>query len=391
VKRAATVVVIGLCATTNLAGQERQPTIPETLAALGLRPGESSQGVVDKGGSCSIECPSVARTLDNTDVAIVAIVGRPRASYLSDDQRDVYTDYALEQKVVLYQREIVPAALGTPGVVTTLGGTVHVNGVEYTLLHRALPPLPVGATCLFLLKRIGNRYHIADTYYGVFRVSDEGLIPLVDDEEFAKEYKGMPASAAIKEMVARLAAQTRETLSQAVIRTGRALQQMYTTEYSPNLSLAELATKSDLIVRAVVTDKHALLTKDERAIESDYTVQTLESLWARSISKQNEFLVLTAPGGTLTIEGYQVDGIDADMPPFDVGVQYLLFLKLDPATQHYVLPHGGQGAFAIRGEPGRESVYQLSSKFGALGFSKEWNGPPPLSVFIENLRSALHK
>ena len=81
-KRAATVVVIGLCATTNLAGQERQPTIPETLAALGLRPGESSQGVVDKGGGCSIECPSVARTLGSTDVAIIAIVGRPRAGYL---------------------------------------------------------------------------------------------------------------------------------------------------------------------------------------------------------------------------------------------------------------------------------------------------------------------
>lgn len=384
-------VAVSLCATLSLSGQERQLTIPATLATLGLQPGESSQGVVDNVGSCSVTCPSIARTLDNTDVAVIAIVGRPRAGYLSDDQRDVYTDYALEQKVILYQREIVPAALGSPAAVTALGGTVRVNGVQYTLLHRALPSLPVGARCLFLLKRVGNRYHIADTYYGVFRVGDDGLIALVDDEDFAKEYKGKPASAAIDDIAAKLSSHARETLPQAVIRTGGPLQQMYNTEQSPNLSLAELATSSDLIVRAVIMDKHAVLTKDETAIESDYTVQPVESLWSRSISKQNEPLVLTALGGTLTIEGYKVDGIDADMPPFDVGVQYLLFLKLDPATQHYLLPHGGQGAFAIRGEPGRESVYQLSSKFGALGFSKEWNGPPPLSVFIENLRSALHK
>jgi hypothetical protein len=254
-----------------------------------------------------------------------------------------------------------------------------------------LSPLPVGATCLFLLTRVGNRYHIADKYYGVFRVSDGLLTPLVDERDFAKEYKGLPASAAIKDIVARFSAQKRETLSEAVIRTGSGIQQMYMTEYPPNLSLAEMARSSDLIVRAVITYKHARLTPDETAIKSDYALQPLEQLKLGPIRKEDGPLVLTTSGGTLTIEGHEVVGVDAEMLPFEAGAQYLLFLKFDPATGHYQLPHGGQGAFAIRGEPGRESVHQMSSKFGQLGFSTKWNGPPPLGVFIEDLNNALEK
>lgn len=390
-KRWAAFLVIGLCTTFRLSGQEPQPTIPETLAALGLQPGDSTERVADTSGGCYIECPSLTRTLGDTDVAIIATVGPPRAGYLSDDQRDVYTEYALEPRVILYQREIVPSALGIPPAVTVLGGTVNVNGVKYTLLHRALPPLPVGATCLFLLKRVGTRYHIADKYYGVFRVSDEALTPLVDDDDFAKEYKGIAAPAAIKDIVARLSTQKRETLPEAVIRKGEGIQQMYMTEYLPNLSLADIVKSSDLILRAIITYKHARLTTDETAIESDYTLQPVERLWARQSSKQDRSVVLTTSGGTLTVAGHEVVGIDAELPPFDVGAQYLLFLKFDPATGHYRLPHGGQGAFAIRGEPDRESVYQMSSQVGQLGFSTKWSGPPPLFIFIDELKSALDK
>jgi hypothetical protein len=393
VKRWAAFFVTALCTTVSLSGQERQRTLPEIIADSGLQPGESSQGLAGPPSECYIECPSIAHTLGNTDVAIIAIVGPPRAGYLSDDQRDVYTDYPLEQRVVLYQREIVPPALGNPPAVTVLGGTANINGVKYTLTHAALPPLPVGATCLFLLKRVGTRYHLADGYYGVFRVSEEGLIPLVNDDRFATEYKGRPTATAMKDIVARLSAHRRETLPEAVMRTGRDIQQTYTTEYSPNLTLAEIATNSDLIARAIVVDGHPRLTRDETAIESDYTLQIVEQLWSSQVTRLGEVVILTAAGASesLTIEGHKVTGVDDDLPPFDVGAQYLLFLKFDSATGHYLLSHGGQSAFVIRGELGRESVVQMSSKFGRqLGFST-WNGPPPLFAFREDLNAVLEK
>jgi hypothetical protein len=209
------ILVISLCV-VSLSAQESEQTIPEALAAKGLQPGDTNESVVSKGSDCYIGCPSIEQTLARTDVAMIAIVGQPRA-YLSDDQRDVFTDYTLDQRVVLYRREMSTFATDQPITVTAHGGTVTVNGIRYTLKHEALPPLPVGATCLFLLKHVGNRYHVADTYYGVFRVNDT-LIPLVNDERFAPQYKSMAATAAIKDIAARLSARGPETLAQPLRR-----------------------------------------------------------------------------------------------------------------------------------------------------------------------------
>jgi hypothetical protein len=179
-----------------------------------------------------------------------------------------------------------------------------------------------------------------------------------------------------------------------VLRTGRGIQQTYTTEYPPNLSLEEIANGSDLIARVVVVQTHPRLTKDETAIESDYTLKIIDHLWARTPNTQPvESVVLTTAGasGSLTIEGYEVTGVDHDLPPFDVDAQYILFMKFDAGTGHYILPNGGQGAFRIKGDPGRESAIQMSQKFGSLEHSTYWNGAPPLFAFIEDLQSALVK
>src|SRR5262249_2564211 len=90
--------------------------------------------------------PTVSYLLGTTDVLVTGIVGEPR-SYLSDDERDVYTDYPIRSPVFLYQARAASSA--TPGVLPTItvtqrGGTVMVNGTKFTQKETALPPLQTG-------------------------------------------------------------------------------------------------------------------------------------------------------------------------------------------------------------------------------------------------------
>lgn len=173
-------------------------TIPEQLA----REGRSlSAGPSIPSGLA----PPFDRILGDTDVIVRGLVGEPR-SYLSDDQLDVYTDYPLINPVVLYQSALVTATKpGMPTVIVTLlGGRIMINGLTFTSTHEALPSLEPGEECLFLLKRIGDRYRVAVTYFGVFRIAGEKLTPLVKISEFASEYRDAPAGQAAAEMVARL-------------------------------------------------------------------------------------------------------------------------------------------------------------------------------------------
>ena len=145
--------------------QDPRQTIPEAIAA----------GAV--GGSSTVPSgppPSVQALLAQADLIVTGIVGPPR-SYLSDDQRDVYTDYLIANPIFRYQSKL--SSTPTPGtvpsvVVTQLGGTVTVNGVQYTQLEPALPPLHAGTTALFVLHRVGNKYFIVGRYFGVFAIAD---------------------------------------------------------------------------------------------------------------------------------------------------------------------------------------------------------------------------
>ncbi len=82
---------------------------------------------------------------------VYGTIGEGR-SYLSDDQRDVYTDYPINEPVFAYRSELasIPAGRVVQGVtVTQLGGTVTVNGVAFTQTEPALPPLEAGTRGLF--------------------------------------------------------------------------------------------------------------------------------------------------------------------------------------------------------------------------------------------------
>jgi hypothetical protein len=90
--------------------------------------------------------------------------------------------------------------------VTILGGTITMNGLSFTSRHEALPFLEPGAEGLFLLKEVGNRYHLAGMYLGAFGIAEGKLTSLTKRQGFAPELRGALATQAAANMVARVRA-----------------------------------------------------------------------------------------------------------------------------------------------------------------------------------------
>lgn len=173
--------------------QVERPTIPELL----LRAGKSLSGLTTIPSGIP---PTVSEILADTDMIVTGVIGEPR-SYLSKDQKEVYTEYPIRKPVVLFQTESYAAA--PAATVTLLGGAVTVNGLTFTSDVPALPRLPPGTECVLLLKRSGDEYRIAGEFYGAFRVVNGRIRPLTGKQGFAPEYRDAPAPQAIEDIVAR--------------------------------------------------------------------------------------------------------------------------------------------------------------------------------------------
>lgn len=178
-------------------GQDLRQSIPEAVAAGAV----SSVATTPSG-----PVPRVDDLLRTADLVVVGTVGEPH-SYLSDDQRDIYTDYSLLGSVVLFDSRFgaLSAPHGDPTVtVTQRGGTLLVHGVMFTHKESALAPLRAGREGLFILQRLGNRYLIAHRYFGAFDLTDGTMIPLAAREDFGDRYRGMDARSAVDAISARI-------------------------------------------------------------------------------------------------------------------------------------------------------------------------------------------
>jgi hypothetical protein len=173
-------------------------TIPELLArgetqSISFAPGGRQQDAPDP--------------LTKTDLIVRATVGTPR-SRLSDDQFEVYTDYSLLNTVVLYGPE--PALPSRPGetipplTLTQRGGRITLNEKTFTQFETALPPLVPGTEGLFVLRLVGDRYHILGDYLGAFQIVGERLIPLVRHMEFGQEYRDATVASAVEKMLTKI-------------------------------------------------------------------------------------------------------------------------------------------------------------------------------------------
>jgi hypothetical protein len=155
--------------------------------------------------------------------------------------------------------------------------------------------------------------------------------------------------------------------------------EILTSRQFPPAELADLVGKADLIGRMLVAGRESRLTADETAIETDYAIQILDIYFTnRPIGGQT--IKLTRPDGIFTLDGRSVTNYEPDFPAFEVGHEYVLFLKFNPDLEKYVIPFGSQGAF--RNVDG--FVDQVSRFNGKL---KAERGKVLLSQFEAEVRS----
>jgi hypothetical protein len=88
-------------------------------------------------------------------------------------------------------------------VVTLVGGSVEINDLTFTSQHDALPSLEFGREYLLLLTRRDGRYRVVGDYFGAFVIDDARLVPATRKSGFAREYTGIAADDAAKDLVAR--------------------------------------------------------------------------------------------------------------------------------------------------------------------------------------------
>jgi hypothetical protein len=179
-------------------------TIPEALAQHGASLGRSVS--VPSG-----DVPSVEQVLSSTHLIVRGVVTQTR-SYLSPDEREVYTDYEIRNPNIQYRASGVAIDKGgalSSITVTLLGGTIELNGLQFKSTHTGLPNLASGEEHILLLEETGGRYFIAEKYFGAFRIVDGHVEPSVRKSGFAKEFKGRPATETIGSLTAAARAQQR--------------------------------------------------------------------------------------------------------------------------------------------------------------------------------------
>jgi len=193
---------VSLVIAPSVFAQDERLTIPEIVAR------GSAMSVSQACGLAPL--PPFSDLLHQSDLLVTGTVG-PSRSYLSDDQRDVYTDHQLAGVIVYYEvPSKVPAiTLPRPGVVpqpviavTELGGTIEVDGRSFSqVIQYPVRKLTPGMTGLFLLKRNGARFWLTTPTLGAFEIANDRLRPLTVRDDFAPEYRSVPVRTAIQAML----------------------------------------------------------------------------------------------------------------------------------------------------------------------------------------------
>lgn len=140
--------------------------------------------------------PALRDVLADADIVVKGTVGE-RHSYLSEDEREVLTDYDIVGPLVVQSLErSTEATVALEGLIVTLpGGSVTINGLTYTSIHQALRELERGAMYMLLLKKSGSKYQLARIYLGAFQIRADGrLRPLA--RGFAPELNDLPENTA---------------------------------------------------------------------------------------------------------------------------------------------------------------------------------------------------
>jgi hypothetical protein len=143
-------MALGVLATAMIGhAQHFRSTIRDALARAGV-------SLTRVSSRPSGAAPGISKILQDTDVIVRGTIGPP-TTYLSKDQRDLYTDYPLINPTILFDPGVSSSRTPGPGkgIIVTIrgGGSIQIGGLTFTQKDQALPELPTAAEALFLLKR----------------------------------------------------------------------------------------------------------------------------------------------------------------------------------------------------------------------------------------------
>jgi len=170
-------------------------------------------------------------------------------------------------------------------------------------------------------------------------------------------------------------ARPQDTLRDAVRRHGD-VGVSITIEYEP-ASIADLTGKADLIARVLIQGETVRLSSDETSVETDYAGQIIEPIRPKYASSALPPVIeITRPGGTLILDGHSVHSSESDFPRFELGAEYVFFLKRAP-NGSFSFPYGAQGAFKIE----NGTVAQMS-RHNAAWRADHGGAPVPIAVLL---------
>lgn len=163
------------------------------------------------------------------------------------------------------------------------------------------------------------------------------------------------------------------------VRKHGAVEVLLVKEYPP-VDLPTLVRDAELIARVLIVGSDASLAGDR--ISTEYRAQVLGVVkGAHEI--EGRVITVKRPGGKLSLEGGTATARDPDFPAFELGEEFVLFLKRTTEAR-FEVPFGAQGAFKV--DQGK--VVQVSRDVGT------WNrerGPVPLPEMLKEIASATKK
>jgi hypothetical protein len=161
-------LLVVICALSAIAtAQADQLTLPQMARRSAPRP-----VYIERGREL---VPVALEEIVATADLIVHGTVAPVSAYLSDDEKELYTDYAVTPLRVILQRGAVTSQapeLPRPIIVKHWGGHTVIEGVDVSLVDTDLPPFANGAEVVLVLKsHMDGKYRISKEVAGVLGVS----------------------------------------------------------------------------------------------------------------------------------------------------------------------------------------------------------------------------
>lgn len=112
-------------------------------------------------------------------------------------------------------------------------------------------------------------------------------------------------------------------------------------------ALPELTVTSDVIVEATVLAQRSFLDPDRSRIWTDYRLQITRALRIRDERDVEAMLTVRRRGGTLKLGSRSIVSNENDFLPFQLGEQYVLFLRKTSVPGLYSIASGRYGATRV--------------------------------------------